>query len=101
MLIELYDDLELNLLYDNEKEAVDVTASLRVNSECVRGALCTPPTRLVLARRRLELGLDRVEVAVPQTHELGAEAEVDFGEFYATVAGAWLKLWMFVMRLSH
>ena len=40
-----------------------------------------------VARRRIELGLDRVEVAVPQTHPPGAEAEVDFGEFYATVAG--------------
>jgi len=54
-----------------------------------------------VARRKAELGLDRVEVAVPQTHEPGAEAEVDFGEFYATVAGVWMKLWMFVMRLSH
>ncbi len=36
-----------------------------------------------VARRRVELGLDRVEVAVPQTHEPGAEAEVDFGEFVA------------------
>jgi transposase len=45
--------------------------------------------------------LDRTEVAVPQTHRPGAEAEVDFGEFYATVAGVVLKLWMFVMRLSH
>jgi transposase len=54
-----------------------------------------------VARRKIELDLDRVEVAVPQTHAPGAEAEVDFGEFYATVAGVWLKLWMFVMRLSH
>lgn len=54
-----------------------------------------------VARRKVELGLDRVEVAVPQAHQPGAEAEVDFGEFYATVAGAWMKLWMFVMRLSH
>lgn len=54
-----------------------------------------------VARRRVELGLGRVEVAVPQAHEPGAEAEVDFGEFYATVAGVWMKLWMFVMRLSH
>jgi len=46
-----------------------------------------------VARRKVELGLDRVEVAVPQTHEPGAEAEVDFGEFYATVAGVWMKLW--------
>lgn len=54
-----------------------------------------------VGRRRVELGLDRVEVAVPQTHPAGAEAEVDFGEFHARIAGAWLKLWMFVMRLSH
>ncbi len=39
-----------------------------------------------VARRRVELGLDRVQVVVlPQTHPPGAEAEVDFGEFYATV----------------
>jgi transposase len=54
-----------------------------------------------VARRRVELGLDRVEVAVPQTHPPGAEAEVDFGEFYATIAGSLIKVWMFVMRLSH
>jgi hypothetical protein len=54
-----------------------------------------------VARRKIALGLDQREVAVPQTHPPGAEAEVDFGEFYATVAGVWIKLWMFVMRLSH
>jgi transposase len=54
-----------------------------------------------VARRRVELGLDRTEVMVPQTHDPGAEAEVDFGEFYATIAGALIKVWMFVMRLSH
>jgi len=53
-----------------------------------------------VARRRAELGLDRVEVWVPQAHLPGAEAEVDFGEFHAAVAGALIKLWMFVMRLS-
>jgi transposase len=53
-----------------------------------------------VARRRAELGLDRVEVTVPQAHPPGAEAEVDFGEFYAAIAGAMVKLWMFVMRLS-
>ena len=53
-----------------------------------------------VAGRRAGLGLDRVEVAVPQAHLPGAEAEVDFGEFHATVAGVLVKLWMFVMRLS-
>jgi transposase len=53
-----------------------------------------------VAARRVELGLDNIEVMVPQSHEPGAEAEVDFGEFHAMIAGALLKLWMFVMRLS-
>jgi transposase len=53
-----------------------------------------------VARRRAELGFDKAEVTVPQAHEPGAEAEVDFGEFHAQVAGVLLKLWMFVMRLS-
>ena len=53
-----------------------------------------------VASRRVELGLDRVEVMVPQTHPAGAEAEVDFGEFYTWVGGAMVKVWMFVMRLS-
>ncbi len=43
-----------------------------------------------VARRRAELGLDRVEVAVPQAHPPG----------HASIAGSLLKLWMFVMRLS-
>ena len=54
-----------------------------------------------VARRRVELGLLQHEVSIPQTHLAGAEAEVDFGEFYATIAGLIVKCWMFVMRLSH
>ena len=53
-----------------------------------------------VARRRAELGLDKVQVTVPQAHLPGAEAEVDFGEFHAVVAWVLLKLWMFVLRLS-
>jgi transposase len=54
-----------------------------------------------VARRRVELGLLNREVSIPQTHQAGAEAEVDFGEFYATIAGLVVKCWMFVIRLSH
>jgi transposase len=54
-----------------------------------------------VARRRAGLGLDKAEVTVPQAHPPGAEAEVDFGEFHASIAGTLLKLWMFVMRLSY
>jgi transposase len=53
-----------------------------------------------VARRRAELGLEQVQVTVPQSHEPGAEAEVDFGEFHAMVAGVLVKLWLFVLRLS-
>ena len=38
---------------------------------------------------------------VPQAHPPGAEAEVDFGEFHAMIAGTLIKLWMFVLRLSE
>jgi transposase len=54
-----------------------------------------------VARRRVGLGLLTREVSIPQTHLAGAEAEVDFGEFYSTIAGVVVKCWMFVMRLSH
>lgn len=54
-----------------------------------------------VARRRVELGLEQREVSIPQTHLAGAEGEVDFGEFVATLGDVVIKVWMFVMRLSH
>lgn len=54
-----------------------------------------------VARRRIELGLATREVSISQEHLAGAEAEVDFGEFYSMIAGVMVKCWMFVMRLSH
>jgi hypothetical protein len=50
---------------------------------------------------RVEIGSGRPLVNVPQTHPVGEEAEVDFGEFVAVIAGQLIKLWMFVLRLSH
>ncbi len=41
------------------------------------------------------------EAMVPQIHAPGAEAEVDFGELWALVAGTMTKLWLFSLRLSH
>ena len=65
------------------------------------GATCAEITvSRYVARRKVELGLVDVEVAIPQTHPPGAEAEVDFGEFFTRVGGQQMKLWMFVMRLS-
>ena len=43
----------------------------------------------------------RVEVFIPQDHQPGAEAEVDFGEVWVVLAGVKTKCHMFVFRLSH
>lgn len=64
------------------------------------GATCSEVTvSRYVSRRRIELGLKHIEVSIPQTHEPGAEAEVDFGEFWARVGGQLVKCWMFVMRM--
>ncbi len=56
--------------------------------------------RRFVAQVKAELAAGSLMVTVPQTHGLGAEAEVDFGEFYVWLDGTWTRLWMFVMRLS-
>jgi len=40
------------------------------------------------------------DVCVPQTHPLGDEAEVDFGQVRFYLDGEQVEAWMFVMRLS-
>ena len=57
--------------------------------------------RNLVARLRVEIGAARCQVMVPQTHPAAEEAEVDFGEFAAVIAGMIMKLFMFCMRLSH
>ena len=57
--------------------------------------------RALVAVLRTEIGSGRGLVSVPQTHPAGVEAEVDFGEFTAVIAGVLVKVWMFVLRLSH
>jgi transposase len=57
--------------------------------------------RNLVARQRIEIAADRCQVMVPQTHPPAAEAEVDFGEFAASIAGQVIKLYMFCLRLSH
>ena len=58
-------------------------AGRRARRERGRGRRC----RGMWPAAGAELGLDEVEVTVPQAHAPGAEAEVDFGEFHALVAG--------------
>ena len=57
--------------------------------------------RALVARLRTEIGSGRPLVTIAQTHDPGQEAEVDFGEFQAVIAGVMTKLFMFVLRLSH
>jgi transposase len=57
--------------------------------------------RQAVARLRAELARDLGKVTVVQEHAPGEEAEVDFGEFYAKVAGVTLRVWLFVMRLAY
>src|SRR5665811_25374 len=57
--------------------------------------------RALVGELRREIFDASLAVAVPQTHLPAQEAEVDFGEFGAVIAGVTMKLWMFVLRLSH
>ena len=56
--------------------------------------------REVVAEIRAELARTAGPVTVPQQHAAGAEAECDFGDFVAVVAGVRLTLQLFVLRLS-
>ncbi len=49
-------------------------------------------------KKQRALSIDKV--CVPQTHPLGEEAEVDFGEIHFFLNGVLVNAWMFVMRLS-
>jgi transposase len=64
-------------------------------------AVAESSVRALVRELKVEVGLDRRQVMVPQTHAPGEEAEVDFGEFHAVIAGVAERLWMFVLRLSH
>lgn len=56
--------------------------------------------RAFVAEVWAELTNETGRVTIPQLHEPGREAEVDFGEFAAWVDGVMVKLWMFCLRLS-
>jgi transposase len=65
------------------------------------GAVVAESTvRAYVAEVRRQVGGAIGEVMVPQAHEPGAVAEVDFGGFVAWVDGVYEELWMFCMRLS-
>jgi transposase len=57
--------------------------------------------REYVRRRRRELGEPVEEVFVPQVHEPGVEAEVDWGEAVVEIAGQRRKLYLFLMRACY
>ncbi len=57
--------------------------------------------RNLVAWLRVEVAGEHRAVMVPQTHLPAEQAEVDFGEFSAVIAGVMMKLFMFCLRLSH
>ena len=56
--------------------------------------------RRYVRARRPELG-EPAEAFVPQVHEPGAEAEVDWGEAVVVIAGQRVEAGLFVMRACH
>lgn len=66
-----------------------------------------PTVRDYVTRRRAEIALEAgkslVEAMVPQSHEPGAEAEVDFAELYVDLGptGRRTKVFLFTLRLSY
>lgn len=50
---------------------------------------------------RVEAGRGPAQVFIPQSHQPGAEAEVDFGDVWITVAGVLVKCYLFTFRLSY
>ena len=57
--------------------------------------------RNLVAVLKAEINGSKAQVMIPQTHPPAEEAEVDFGEFQAVIAGVVMKLFMFCLRLSH
>src|SRR5437867_11048690 len=57
--------------------------------------------RRYVHRRRRELGEPVDEVFVPQVHEPGVEAEVDWGEAIVEIAGQRRTVYLFVMRACY
>ncbi len=57
--------------------------------------------REYVRRRRRELGDPVDEVFVPQVHEPGQEAEVDWGEAVVEIAGQRLEVGLFLMRACY
>ena len=57
--------------------------------------------RRYVRQRRRALGIPADEACVPQAHEPGQEAEVDWGEAEVQIAGSPIEVGIFLMRACH
>jgi len=76
----------------------------RLVDEHQMSELTYSPVRDYVAKRRPQIwaqaGKGLQEGYVPQTHEPGAEAEVDFADLWIDLAGVRLRCFLFTLRLS-
>ena len=77
----------------------------RLVDEHGAGALSYSTVRDYVARRRPEIAVEAgralEEGFVPQTHEPGAEGEVDFADLWVDLVGVRTKVALFTLRLSY
>lgn len=62
--------------------------------------LAESTVRAYVGARRRQLAAEAADVAVPQLHGPGEEAEVDFGRLHVWLGGVLTELWCFHLRLS-
>jgi len=70
----------------------------RMRVEFPECQVCERTIRLYVRKRKIALGLVVHETFVPQSYDWGVEAQVDWYEAYADVAGERTKLQVFAMR---
>jgi transposase len=96
--VRVYEQIRRARAQDETVAIRELARRFGVHRRDVRAALVSavPPPRKVPVRPAPKL----VDVKVPQTHPLGAEAEVDFGTISVYLAGLLCEVSLFVMRLS-
>lgn len=70
----------------------------RLRAEVFGFDVCERSVRKYVEKRKQELGLITRETCVPQSYQWGAEAQVDWYEAWADLAGERVKLQVFSMR---
>jgi transposase len=73
----------------------------RIRQEFPEHVVSSASVRRYVARKKRELGLKGREVFVPQSYQVGVEAQVDWFEATAVLGGVRLKVQMFAMRSMY